>query len=98
MRDQPAVPAQNGVRLRRRCDFLKRLATEPMTDFPERRPVCIAEVQPPFHLRFADAILCGKIFIAQEKLLVHRPGDVGKHAGPVHHSPPQNARATGAGL
>jgi len=45
-----------------------------------------------------DAILGGQILIAKQELLVHRPGDVGEQADPVHHSPPQNARATAPGL
>src|SRR6266508_1140794 len=57
-----------------------------MTDLAERGSLGIRELQPPLQLCFQDAVFGGQIFISQQQLLVHRPGDVGQDARPIHSS------------
>src|SRR6266511_4131791 len=55
-----------------------------MTDLAERGSLSVRELQPPLQLCLQDAVFGGQIFISQQQLLVHRPGDVGQDARPIH--------------
>ena len=85
--DKLAVPGQDSVRLRHRCDLGKNLAAQAMTDLAERGSLDVRELQPPVQLGLQDAVFGGQIFVPRQQLLVHRPGDVGQDARPIHNGP-----------
>ena len=55
-----------------------------MTDLAQGGALGLGQQEPAFQLGFEDAVLGGEIFIAQQELLIDRPGDVGENASPVH--------------
>jgi len=85
--DKLAVPGQDGVRLRHSCDLGKEFAAQAMTDLAKRDSLGVRELQPPFQLRLQNAVFGGQIFVPRQQLLVHRPGDVGQDARPIHKRP-----------
>jgi len=85
--DQLAVPGQDGVRLRDSCNLGEGLAAQPMTNFAQRGSLGVRKLQPSFQLGFEDAVFRCQIFISRQQLLIHRPGDVGQDARPIHNGP-----------
>ncbi len=86
--DQLPVPAQNGLRFGGCGDLLQRLSAKTMADLAQGGPLGVGQQESAFQLGFEDAVLGGEIFIAQQELLIDRPGDVGEHASPIHPPPP----------
>jgi hypothetical protein len=58
-----------------------------MTDLPEHGSLGVRELQSPIQLALQDAVFRGQIFVPRQQLLIHRPGNVGKDARPVHNGP-----------
>jgi hypothetical protein len=58
-----------------------------MTDLPEHRSLGVGELQSPIQLALQDAVFRSQIFVPRQQLLIHRPGNVGKDARPVHNGP-----------
>src|SRR6266852_1843418 len=77
-RDEPSVPCQDRIRQGRIRHLAKRLVAQSMCNLAELRSLGVREPQPPLQLGLQDPIFSNQIFIPQQQLLVHRPGDVGQ--------------------
>ena len=85
-----SIPGKDGVRPRDSRDLGKGLAAQAMTDLPEHGSLGVRELQSPIQLALQDAVFRGQIFVPRQQLLIHRPGNVGKDARPVHNGRPKN--------
>src|ERR1035437_6584112 len=64
------------------------LAAQSTANLAKLRSLCVRELQPPLQLAPQNPVFSSQIFVPQQQLLVHRPGDVGQDACPLHASPP----------
>ena len=63
------------------------LAAQAMTDPPEHGSLGVREPQSPIQLALRDVVFRGQIFVPHQQLLIHRPGNVGKHEHPIRNGP-----------
>ena len=74
--DQLAIPTQDGLRFRDQGDLLQRLTSEPLPDRGQRRSLRIGQSESGWQMRAKNPVLCNQVFILQQELLVHHPGNV----------------------
>src|SRR5664279_642931 len=60
------------------------LAAQSMANLAELRSLGVRESQAPLQLGLQDPVFSSQILIPQQQLIVHRPGDVGQDACPLH--------------
>src|SRR5450830_244764 len=92
--DEPSVPCQDGVRQGGSRHLAECLAAQSTANLAKLRSLCVRELQPPLQLAPQNPVFSSQIFVPQQQLLVHRPGDVGQDACPLHASPPFARRST----
>src|SRR5665811_310564 len=92
--DEPSVPCQDGVRQGGSRHLAECLAAQSTANLAKLRSLCVRELQPPLQLAPQNPVFSSQIFVPQQQLLVHRPGDVGQDACPLHASPPFARRPT----
>jgi hypothetical protein len=81
--DEPSIPGQDGVGLGDAGYRSECFASQALTDLGEGGALGIAQPQSRWQLRPQNTVLCGQIFILQQKLLVHRARHVRQQPHPL---------------
>jgi hypothetical protein len=85
LRDQFAVPGQNGVRLCNAGDLSEQLPAEALTNFGKRGSFRIGEPQTRWEMRPQKPVLGCQVFIPEQKLLIDPTGYVRQQSRPLVH-------------
>ena len=83
VRDQPAVPGQNGVGLGHTRYPGQSLAAESFADLGERGSLRIRETQTRRQLRAENAVFGGQVLVLEEQFLIDQAGHVRQQADPA---------------
>src|SRR6266571_750027 len=86
MFDEPAVPGEDGCRLRNGSDLLKRFLAQLHTNLGKALAIAICELHATPDLLTENAILGYQVRIAKPELFVNRLGDRPEQFLPVHTS------------
>ena len=91
VRDEPAIPGEDGVRPGHASDLLQRLPAESLTDLGQPGPLSIDQSQDRLTMRFQNPILRHEVFVLQQQFLIDQTGHIGQQAYPLVISHPESS-------